>query len=227
MAHRNRIVRRPGRPAGNLRRDARELLLIAAVELFAEQGIAATTFATVAKRVGLTPAMMHYYFADRDALIDAVVDERLAPLIASVWDPVQPKDTVADMICGVVERLLAGIERNPWVPSTWMREVLNEGGLLRGRILRHLPFDKIRMVSAAIVRSQKNRTIHPDIDPVLIVFSMLGLVMLHTSTVRLFAEIFHREVPDSKTVFRHITGVLLHGVEGSASAPRKAVRRKR
>ena len=69
----------PGRPAASLDRDARELLLTAATELFAEQGVAATDLRTIAKRAGLTPAMLHYYFKDREQLLDVVVEERLCP----------------------------------------------------------------------------------------------------------------------------------------------------
>ena len=72
------------------------------------------------------------------------MEERLAPLIASVWGPVEADAAPEEAIRGIVERMLAGIEHMPWVPSTWMREVLNEGGLLRSRVLRHLPFEKIR-----------------------------------------------------------------------------------
>ena len=144
--------RSPGRPAGGTGADARELLLTRATELIAEQGVAATTFATVAKRAGLTPAMMHYYFRDRDHLLDCIVEERLAALIASVWDPVKADSGAVETIAGIVDRLIKGIERMPWIPSTWMREVLNDGGLLRSRVLRQLPFDKVRLVNEAVMR---------------------------------------------------------------------------
>ncbi|HEX4065063.1 MAG TPA: TetR/AcrR family transcriptional regulator [Acidobacteriaceae bacterium] len=216
-----------GRPAARPGRDARELLLTASVELFAEHGVAATTFAMIAARAGLTPAMLHYYFTDRDALIDAVVDERLATLITSVWDPVQPGAAAEVTVGGIVDRLLIGIELNPWVPSTWMREVLNDGGLLRSRVVRRLPFERVRLVSEAIARGQKAGTVNPEVDPVLMVFSTIGLVMLHMATMRFFAETFNREVPKREAIRRHITGLLLHGLKWPPSPARRSVRRKK
>jgi AcrR family transcriptional regulator len=215
-----------GRPTARSGRDAREMLLTAAVELFAEHGVAATTFSMIAVRARLTPAMLHYYFTDRDALIDAVVDERLATLIASVWDPVQPDVAAEEMVCGIVGRLLIGIERNPWVPSTWMREVLNDGGLLRGRVVRRLPFEKVHLVGEAMARGQKSGSVNPEIDPVLIVFSTIGLVMLHMATMRFFAETFHREAPNRQAICRHITSLLLHGMERRPSPARRSARNK-
>ena len=119
--------------------------------------MAATTFAAIAKRAGLTPAMMHYYFKDREHLLDSVVDEKIAPVIAAVWSPVDPGAAPEELMRGVVERLVAGIERMPWIPSAWMREVLNEGGLLRSRVLRKLPFDKVRILSEAVARPGEGR----------------------------------------------------------------------
>lgn len=220
-------TRAAGRPVARPGREARELLLNAAVELFAEHGVAATTFAMIAKRAGLTPAMLHYYFTNRDALLDAVVDERLAVLLALVWDPVQPGTAADKMLQGVVERLLMGIERNPWVPSTWMREILNDDGLLRTRVVRRLPFVKIRLLGEAMARGQKDGSIHAEIDPVLIVFSAIGLVMLHMATLKFFAETFHRPVPDQDAICRHITGLLLHGLKRRRSAARSGVRAKK
>jgi TetR/AcrR family transcriptional regulator len=227
MRARANSTRSPGRPAGSLDRDARDLLLTAATELFAEQGVAATTFATIAQRAGLTPAMLHYYFRDREQLLDAVVDERLAGLIASVWNPVEPGATPTELIRGIVERMLACIEQMPWVPSTWMREVLNEGGLLRSRVLGHLPLEKVRLVGEAIARGQASNEINPDLDPSLIVFSVLGLVMLHMATVRFWAEIFQREVSSRTAMCRHITGLLLRGLQPVDSTTGRKLRRKR
>jgi AcrR family transcriptional regulator len=202
----------PGRPVASLNRDARELLLTAATELFAEQGVAATTFATIAKRAGLTPAMLHYYFKDRDQLLDSVVEERLCPLLAYVWGPVEKSGDAADLVRGIARRLLEGIEQMPWVPSMWMREILNEGGLLRGRMLSRLPYAKIRIVSEAIAREQANHRLNSDLDPLLTVFSTLGMVMLHMATVKVVAEIFHRKPLSREIVGRHITGLLLDGL---------------
>ncbi len=214
--------RTPGRPAASDVRDARALLLSAATELFASQGVAATTFAMIAARAGLTPAMLHYYFKDRDQLLDAVIDERLVRVLSRVWEPVEPGADAAETVRGIVARLLDGIHEMPWIPSTWMREVLNEGGLLREKILRRLPFEKVQLVAAAVAQGQSQHGYNPDLDPVLFIFSMLGLVMLHMATLSFWAETFHRKRPSKLAVQRHITGLLLDGLCHSPATPAKA-----
>lgn len=225
--HNSRRPDKPGRPVANPDRDARELLITAAAELFAEQGVAATSFATIAKRAGLTSAMVHYYFTGRDQLLDAVVEERVYPFMDYVWDPVKPGGDATETIAGVVERLLRGIERAPWIPSTWMREILNEGGLLRDRALRRLPFDKVRIVAEAIREGQTCQALNPELNPLLVVFSVLGLVMLHMATVKIWAEIFHRRPLTRKALGRHIRGLILDGLRHSPTLGPKKSRRKR
>ncbi len=210
---RGKSSRPPGRPTSHSGLYAREKLIEAATELFAKQGVAATTFAMIAERAELTPAMLHYYFKDRDQLLDAVVLERLAPLIGGVWGPVTEGEAPAEILLGVVERMLAGIEKMPWVPSTWMREVLNEGGLLRSRVLRHLPFEKIGILSRSVAKAQAAGAVNAEIDAGLIVFSVIGLVMMHMATIKFWAEIFGRKTLGRDALSRHITALLLHGLQ--------------
>lgn len=219
--------RTAGRPHYDPSRNTRVQLLNAASQLFAEQGVAATTFAVIASRAGVTPAMVHYHFRDRDELIDAVVEERLVPFIKSVWGPVQPEQTPAELVHGLVRRLLTQIEQEPWVPSTWMREILNEGGLLRERLLRHLPFDKVRMLGHSVGLAQQLGRANLDVDPLLFVFSALGLVMLHMATLRVWSEIFHREPSGTLDLERHIVAILLHGLEPNRKPPLCRPRPKR
>ena len=220
--------RAPGRPAASSAQDARERLLSAATELFAAQGVAATTFAMIAARAGLTPAMLHYYFKDRDQLLDTVVEERLLRVLSRVWDPVQPGGDAAETVRGIVARMLDGIEEMPWIPSTWMREVLNDGGLLREKMLRRLPFEKVQSVATAIAQGQSQRGYNTELDPVLFIFSMLGLVMMHMATLNFWAETFHRKSPNKIAMQRHITGLLLNGLcHSPATRPMKATGAKK
>jgi hypothetical protein len=107
-----------------------------------------------------------------------------------------------------------------------MREILNEGGLLRGRVLRRLPLDKVQIVGQEIREGQARHTLNPNIDPLLTVFSTLGLVMLHMATIKVWAEIFRRKPLDHEALTRHITGLVLDGIRGPARTKRKGARTK-
>jgi AcrR family transcriptional regulator len=53
--------------------DGRELLLDAALRLFAEQGPEGVSIRAVNREAGLGPASVHYHFGTKEALLDAAL----------------------------------------------------------------------------------------------------------------------------------------------------------
>lgn len=77
---------------------ARERLVLAAVDLFAEQGFDATTVAQIAKRAGLTKSTFFRYFADKRELLVAgqeTLSRLLAEGIADAPADATPLEAVA------------------------------------------------------------------------------------------------------------------------------------
>jgi TetR/AcrR family transcriptional regulator len=176
---RSRSPRRSiGRPHPVPGVDARELLLDAAVSLFAEQGIAGTTLAEIAVKAGLTPAMVHYYFTNRDRLLDALVRERLQPILSSVWSPVTASNEAEPMLRGLVQRILQTVELNPWLPSLWIREIVTEGGQLRPRLLKAMPVDYVEHVIRIVTAAQRRGEVVAQLEPRLLPVSVIGLTLL-------------------------------------------------
>ena len=88
--------RAPGRPArteAGPRAEQRDLLLEAAIACFVRKGIAATSLREIAVEAHVSPAMLHYYFGDKAQLQDALVADRLLPVLADL--PPEPVDLVA------------------------------------------------------------------------------------------------------------------------------------
>lgn len=190
----------------------REHLLDAAIALFAQHGIADTTVAQVAAAGKVTSAMVHYWFDTRDKLLDAVVDERLAPIIAGVWEPVGREADAFDAVRGLVTRMLDVTERFPYVPALWLREIVQEGGALRERVLRHLPRERIAAFRRAVTRAQGRKEIPRDISPDLLFISILALVMLPQATARIWHEVNPHVTVDRAHLERHVTALVMHGL---------------
>jgi TetR/AcrR family transcriptional regulator len=193
--------------------DTREQLLNAATTLFAEQGIAATTVAKIAAQVGVTSAMIHYYFKNRDQLLDAIVEERILRCIAYVWDPItgDESDPVA-LIKNMVIRIVSTTELMPCLPSLWIREVVSEGGLLREKVLPRIPLDKLQLFVHCIASGQKQGRINPDIDPRLLFFSVLGLTMLPLAMDKVWKQIPLMAGVGKEQLINHAIALLLHGL---------------
>ena len=66
----------------------REEIVRAARELFAEQGVRATTFQHVADRVGVTRGLVYHYVGDMATLVDLVLDSYVEDFVTELrrWD---------------------------------------------------------------------------------------------------------------------------------------------
>lgn len=217
MATRKRSPKVQGRPPAAAPGVAREALLDAAQELFGTRGIAATSLSRIAGQAGVTPAMVHYYFSNRDQLLDALVEERIQPLLGFVWGPVMEgsRDPLS-MLEGLIQRLLEGPGKQTWLPSLWVREVLSEGGQLRERILKQLPRAQFQALASALAAGQKKGTVNPELEPSLLVMSVMGLVMLPLATASLWRNLPGTEGLDASVIGRHALALLNQGLRPSS-----------
>jgi AcrR family transcriptional regulator len=202
-----------GRPALAAEIGSRDALLDAAVALFAEQGVPATTSAKIAARAGVTPAMVHYHFRNRARLLDAVVDERLARFPARVFGTLSPRDaSAATLIETIVRRVFEAAEVMPWMPPIWIREVISEGGTLRDRMLRHFPRDAVTMLSHILAREQKRHRIPAGVNPRLAFLTIAGVSMLPLATRRLWSRIPGMAATTNAELLDHALTVLSAGL---------------
>ena len=214
----------------------RAQLLDIATGLFAAQGVAATTIAQIAQRANVTPAMLHYYFKSRDQLIDAVVLERVVPVIGYVWAPVRlaseaDPDTVIDpdtapdinpataargYLTEIVNRIVQSATERPWLPALWMHEVVNEGGQLRERVLPHVPTDRLAAFAGMIGQAQHQGAITPGVEPRLVFLSILGLTLLPLATSNLWRRIWQGDAQaqaiDTQAIAAHAIAMLTGGL---------------
>jgi TetR/AcrR family transcriptional regulator len=208
--------RRIGRPRQSTGIDARERLLDAALVLFAEHGAAGTTIAGIAARAGVTPAMVHYYFRDRDHLLDAIAGERLLKTVSAVWGPVIETDELVPMVRGLVQRILAATEANPWLPSLWLREIVSEGGQLRDRLLKILPFEFVRHLVATVASAQRRGAVNAQLEPRLMLLTVIGLTLLPLATIRLWQVVPIFEGITRADVVRHAEALLVSALSAPA-----------
>ncbi len=197
--------------------DRRARILDAAVALFARTGIAATSFAAIARGAGVTPALVHYYFTDRDALVDALVGERLAPLMATVSAaldaaPDGPVDAL-EPIRRIARAVVGAAAAHPWFPALWVREVLCEGGQLRERLLVLARGSVTKRLREHIVAAQKAGRIRRDLDPRLVVVSVIGLTVFPLAAAPIWRRLLDGgDIPDG-ALAEHAIALLERGLE--------------
>lgn len=206
-----RTRRAAGRPAGDAP-DLRERLLDAALQRFAAAGIAATSLRMIAVEAGVNPALVHYYFGDKERLQTAVVEERLMPALAGVRDAVQQTSDVAGLVAAFVRGMADTVARHPWFPSLWVREVLCEGGALREVLFTHLAPQLPQLMARRFEQAQNEGALDPELDPRLVVVSLIGLTLFPAASAPIWRRLFDADDIDATLLRDHAIALLDRGL---------------
>ena len=205
--------RRAGRPAGDSP-DLRERLLDAAITCFAREGIAATSLRSIAREAVVNPALLHYYFGDKAQLQQAVVEERLMPAFAALRAQLRHVgDDVAGLVAGFVRGIGDVVARHPWLPSLWVREVLCEGGELRELLLTRIAPQIPHLLARQFAAAQGRGELNPDLDPRLLVVSLVGLTMFPAAGAPIWRSMFKADDIDAAALRDHTIALLDRGLE--------------
>lgn len=205
--------RAPGRPSGESV-DLRQRLLDATVTCFARQGIAGSSLREIASEAGVTPALLHYYFGGKDALVEAVIEEKLMPVMQQLRGPMlEAGGDLHALIRGFVRTIISTALAQPWLPQLWVREVLHEGGGLR-----RLMFDRIGPVvphalANFFARAQAQGRLNPRLDPRLLVASLVGQTMFMAASAPIWRGVFDAGDVDADALCDHVLALLEYGLE--------------
>ena len=203
--------RRPGRPAADVG-DLRQRLLDAALQRFVANGIGATTLREVAKAAGVTPALVHYYFGSKEPLLQAVLAERLQPVLSELLQAVAGP-SAEPLPQRFVQAVHAVVERHPWLPALWVREIVSEGGALREFMLRQVAPQLPRQLAAHFAQLQAAGALNRQLDPRLTVVSLIGLTLFPLAARPIWTRVFAADDVDNAALQRHTLALLTRGLE--------------
>jgi TetR/AcrR family transcriptional regulator len=170
--------RRPGRPTAAASVDQRERTLDAAIAIFSERGIAATSLRAIATAAHVTPALLHYYFKTKDSLVETLLTERIAPFVAVSAAPLlAPLPSPRATLRKFLETHMRNLAAHPWMPRLMAREVLSDGGSLREHMQAQFSAVLSPKTLMLIVAAQKKGEIRTDLNPLLIGVSLISLAV--------------------------------------------------
>jgi AcrR family transcriptional regulator len=209
--------RSPGRPVAG-QPGQRERILDAATDLFARQGVAGTPVRAIATQAGVTPALVHYYFSDRELLLDAVAEEKLQPLVASVFAAAAADPEPMAMLIGIAARLIRAAAATPWFPGLWIREVASADGALRERVLDRFALQRAGALSAPLAAAIAHGQLNSGLEPALVMPSLIGLTLLPLATTHIWRRLPGADAVDTDALVRHVSALLTHGLAPAPAA---------
>jgi AcrR family transcriptional regulator len=111
-------------PRSKRPRDRRRTIELAASELFATRGFAATGLADIAAKVGVTPAALYRHFAGKDELLETIILGSLQRVGRTAQEAVARTDTAAPehRLRGLLSALIDTDQASPHAVIVYMRE---------------------------------------------------------------------------------------------------------
>lgn len=214
-----------GRPAAADDADLRERLLVAAIQHFAHDGVAATSLRTIASAAHATPAMLHYYFGDKQQLLDALVAERFLPVLAGIRAPLLASEggDARALVREFVQAMMRAIEANPWLPPLWVREVLSEGGALRDLLVETVGPQVPQLLATRLRAMRDDGQLPAGAEPALLVGSLIGLTMFAAASAPIWGRMFDATLSTAQ-IERHALALLDAALQPAAVPSRKAKR---
>jgi AcrR family transcriptional regulator len=213
--------RRPGRPPVQPDGpDQRQRLADLALELIARKGYAETTLAGIARAAGMTSAAVHYYFKTREQLFDMLFDERIAPMqkrLEGIF--LEHADDPVAAFAGLVRRFVEIAGDSPWVGPVFFGEMLNDSDLFKQHMRKRLGDSRQVAVVGTLRRWQEEGRIAKDLDPALLMGTVLSLTVLPVTASRKWKGDALRGHIDAEVITRHALALLMHGIQGPSGHP--------
>lgn len=204
--------RTPGRPQRDSI-DLRDSLISAALACYVREGVAATSVKTIATEAGVTPALLHYYFGNREQLQQAVVEDRILPLLRGVQGKLMAADDTGSLIATFIAAIGEAVAENPWWPTLWVREVLCEGGALRAVLIERAGGPFMETVTQRFAAAQERGELNKDLDPRLLIVSLMGLTLFPAASAPVWRQLLAADDVSGSDLQQHTLALLQRGLE--------------
>jgi AcrR family transcriptional regulator len=169
--------RRPGRPAErDGGRDVREALLEVAGQLFSERGVNEVSLRELGRAADVTPAMVHYYFGDKQGLYEALLERALSRVLGRVRGIMAADGEDIDEIADFLQVVVGALSSERWIPSLIIREVIADTGRFRERFIRDFASQIARIVPDVLGRESAAGRLRHDLDLPLTFVSLIGMM---------------------------------------------------
>ncbi len=172
MATKSSKLRAPARTTQT--RDAestREAILDAAEEEFSKYGLAGGRTDAIAALTGVTKAMIYYYFENKEALYQAVLERAFADRIAEAKEVVKGIDNANQSLKKYLDFFLANSQHNPNISGIMVHEAMQNKGKYYKQAGLLTFYETLADILDAGIKSGDFR----DLDPLHTAVNIIGL----------------------------------------------------
>lgn len=195
-------------------------VLDAALDLFIEQGFAATRVEDIAKRAGLSKGAVYLYFPSKEAILEGLVRRAIVPIATHALSFAENYEGDPRLVITMVLKMVAGKFSDPRllaIPKLIFREVLGFPEL--ARMYRREVLDKVLPVIEGLIRKGVDQGYLRQVDPQLTIRSIVGPMMLHVALAEIFEIMPQGGMEMERMVDNHLT-ILFDGLSAPEGGKR-------
>lgn len=214
MAAKRTGPRSRGRPTRTEAGDRREALLRAVRQLCAEHGTHAATVRAVARRAGVDPTLVTYYFGSRDGMLRAAIEQAAREGRERFLAAGPPGVRAEDRLGAIITHLLGVLRADPYLPRLVVERVLGGDVRARERYVREV-VAPVASAVAGIVAEGRRRGELRDVDPRFLLQTIVGTCVFFFLAAPVSRRALGVDPSDPATVdafARHTAELLLHGM---------------
>lgn len=196
--------------------EARNRILTAAEEVFAERGYVGATTREIAERAGIGKRMLFYYFPTKDAVYRAVLERIVAGLVG-IYEYTRGEPGPVGLHDGIEAITRFAADHLPAM-KVLLREIIDDGPYLAELTARYLR-PLYEQAGAGVARSMASGDFRAS-DPVHALASVGGVTLFYFLIVPMLRLVWDRDPLDPAVVTERVAAardVLLHGLTRAAS----------
>lgn len=170
--------RGPGRPVraeGESADLVRQRLVDSARSLFTLRGFGEVSVREIAREAGVTPAMIAYYFGDKQGLYEAMLTSVFDTLLARVRELAAQSPTSTAPVEAFVRLYVGTIASQPWLPALLLREVVAGDSAVRARFVERFASRAAALLPGLLSAEIASGALRADLDPKLAVLSLVAM----------------------------------------------------
>lgn len=169
-----------------VRDSARQRLLYAARDLFAQHGYEGTSVRDITSRAKVNLGAITYHFGSKEALFHAVIGTIAGPLVEAVTRAAGEGGTPLERVEAMTRAVGQHVQAHPWAPRVMLRELASD---------RRMPPPMVEAwkrnlgtLTGIIVAGQQDGSIRAG-DPRLLALSTIGQVFFYRVAGRITREV--------------------------------------
>lgn len=153
---------------------SRDAILDAAEQLFAAQGFAPTTIKQIGAAAGVNPALLYYYFGDKEQLYHATLARLVAALIAAGQRRITATDDPVLMVRQFVAAQAEFLLGHPNGPHLLVRELVDHRAAHATTHIAELSAGMFARLTGIITAGQARGLFRVELDPQLASISIIA-----------------------------------------------------